>query len=117
MGRAIPSGPMECDHGYPREVAPSECPRCADRSNMTRVVAPPRQLQTRWHASTTTFGPFVKVIVTIVLVVPPLLMAIALTYAHSHPGNVFLIVPIAGFVMVDVQLLPALWEPGRRRDS
>ena len=40
----------------------------------------------------------------------------ALSDAHSHPGNVFLIVPIAGFVMVDVQLLPALWAPGRRRE-
>jgi len=69
-----------------------------------------------WHGSATTFGPLVKIAVTIALVLPPLLMGIALTYARSHPGNLFLVVPIAGFVMVDVQLLPALWEPARRRD-
>jgi len=116
MGRVLPSGPLQCEHGYARELAAAECPRCADRSNMTRVIAPPRAPQTRWHGSATTFGPLVKIAVTIALVLPPLLMGIALTYARSHPGNLFLVVPIAGFVMVDVQLLPALWEPGRRRD-
>jgi hypothetical protein len=107
--------PGACPHGYAVDIADIECPRCADRPHHAPVAAADRLPSTRWHATDTTLGPGVKTLLTLALVIPPLIMLFALGSARAHPANTVLVVPIAAFVVINVQLMPALWERGRRR--
>jgi hypothetical protein len=68
--RVVPT----CDHGYGLEVAAPECPRCADRPHLA-VLGAPRHLQTRWHRSTLSFGPAMKMAMSAMLLIPTLLFA------------------------------------------
>jgi hypothetical protein len=91
--------------------------RCAERQWVGPVTIAARMPQTRWRKTDTTLGPVAKVIMTITLVVPTLVLLVGVLGAKAHPANAFLVVPLGAFVVINVQLLPALWEPGRRRDS
>lgn len=112
--RTSTPGPL-CAHGYPADIAAAECVRCAEHAPAVRVVEHPQAPTTRWHGTDTTLGPVVKVTLTTLLVVPPLILLYALRFAHSYLGNVFFIAPIGVFLVVDTVFLPQLWAPGRLR--
>jgi hypothetical protein len=103
-----------CDHGYELAAATTDCPRCADRPHVA-VLGAPRHPQTRWHGSTLTFGPTVKALMTAALIIPTLLFAYTLAHAGQSLAYTFAVVPLSGFVMLDVRLLPEVWASGRRR--
>ena len=102
-----------CMHGYRDKVANTDCPRCGDRPHTVNVVGAPRAPTTRWRRTGTTMGPTAKLLSTAALVVPLLLMCALFSQARAHLQYVFLVVPIGGFIMLNVRLLPEIWEPGR----
>jgi hypothetical protein len=114
MRRAPDPSVPRCEHGYDRDLAHRDCPRCADRPVVPRAADWWRP-QTRWHGTDTTLGPRTKVAITVGLIVPWLLMAYKVTLAGSQPVYAFLVVPLAGLTLVAVRLLPEVWEPGRLR--
>jgi hypothetical protein len=79
------------------------------------VLGAPRPPQSRWHASTLTFGPAVKVLMSAALLIPTLLFAYTLAHGGESIAYTFAVVPLSGFVILDVRLLPEIWERGRRR--
>jgi hypothetical protein len=107
--------PGACPHGYSADVADADCARCAARPDHSPVAAADRLPSTRWHKTDTTLGPGLKLLFTLAFTIPPLIMLVALGSARTHPANAVLVVPISAFVVINVQLMPALWERGRRR--
>ncbi len=112
MPRSIGSE-ATCPHGYRREVASADCPRCVERP----PTEPPasRFDMTRWEATDTTLGPAAKLAITALIVLPMLTMAANLRHAAAQPEFAFVVVPLAALVIFAVRFLPDLWEPGGRR--
>ena len=102
-----------CAHGYEGDAVRSDCPRCADRPHAVQVQGAPSCPQTRWRRTGTTLGPAAKVMITLVLVVPAVLMVNMVRLANTHLEYVFVIVPLTGLIILHVRFLPELWEPGR----
>jgi hypothetical protein len=80
------------------------------------MVAPATPVRdgTRWHGTKTTLGPLAKLAITAVLTLPTLVCVLGLAVAHAHPANTFLAAPFGAFAILDVVLLPHVWERGRR---
>jgi hypothetical protein len=87
-----------CPHGYAIAVARADCDHCGDQ-----------------QAVETTLGLAAKAAITLALVIPPLLFVLALSVAYEHPENAFVAVPLGAFVVIDLHLLPALWDRRRQR--
>ena len=101
----------DCAHGY---LDLGDCPRCAPRPVRTVAPAAPAHAMTRWHGTNTTLGPAAKLGISTALLVPTLVFLLGLAAARQHPENAFLAVPLGVFAILDVVLLPHVWERGRR---
>jgi hypothetical protein len=98
-------------HGY---GSLDNCPRCGPRDVLVRDPARHSVTQTRWHGTTTTMPPLAKLACTFALVLPLLVCVLGLAHAGEHVVNTFLVLPLAGLIIVNVRLLPEIWERSRR---
>ena len=100
-----------CAHGYP---SLDDCPRCGARDVVVRDPARASVTETRWHSTATTMPPAAKIACTVALVLPLLACVLGLADAREHVANTFLVVPLAGLLILNVRLLPEIWERARR---
>ena len=59
-------------------------------------------------------APTAKVMCTVALVLPLLVCVLGLARAGNHVVNTFLVVPLAGLIILNIRLLPEIWERARR---
>jgi hypothetical protein len=100
-----------CAHGY---GSLDDCPRCRPRDVLVKDPARASVTHSRWHGTTTTMPPAAKLACTAALVLPVLVCLLGLTQAQSHLANAFLVVPLAGLIILNVRLLPEIWEKARQ---